>query len=95
MTEFTPATVLRILSVREGLGRNPARMLLIVRRPYAHLEDRLRNAFAGREDVAIIVDRRRGERRLNQRPVPEERRRTERRTQKENILDVVIEGDRG
>jgi hypothetical protein len=95
MTELTPAFVLRILRVREGLGRNPARMLLIVRRPYAHLEDRLRGAFAGREDVAIIVDRRRGERRLNPRPVPDDRRQADRRTQKESILDVVIEGDRG
>jgi hypothetical protein len=91
--EFFPAFVVSVFAVRGGSTQNPGRMLLIVRRPYAHLEDRLRRAFEGREDVEIIADRRRGERRVSDRPVPVDRRRGERRTRKEEILEVVIEGD--
>ena len=95
MTEFIPAFVLRMLSVTEGLRHNPGRLLLIVRRPYAQLEDRLRRAFEGRDDIVVIADRRRGERRASARPVQDERRRAERRSRKEEILEVVIEGDGG
>jgi|SRR5438128_12582902 len=79
--------------VHAVIPHTPARMLLIVRRPYAHLEDRLRRAFEGRDDVEIIADRRRGERRVSARQIPVEQRRTERRTAKEQIMDVVIQGD--
>src|SRR5437667_12845698 len=79
--------------VHAVIPHNPARMLLIVRRPYAHLEDRLRRAFEGRDDVEVIADQRRGERRMSDRGAPVERRRAERRTSKEEILEVVIHGD--
>lgn len=94
MTEFIPAFVLTVLGVTEGAWQNPARMVLVVRRPYAHLEDRLRRAFEGRGDVEVVPDRRRrGERRVSARTVQTERRRAERRTSKEEILEVVIHGD--
>ncbi len=91
--EFIPVFVLSVLGVTEGPRHNPARMRMIVRRPYAHLENRLRRAFEGRDDVEIISDRRRGQRRAGVRPVQEERRRAERRTPKDQILEIVIEGD--
>ena len=90
--EFTPGFALHLLSVTQGLRHNPGRMLLIVRRPYAHLEDRLHRAFEGREDVQVVLDRRRGERRGRSLTVQPERRRAERRARKEDILEVVIEG---
>jgi len=93
MTEFFPAFVVTVLGVTEGSWQNPARMLLIVRRPYAHLEERLRRAFEGRADVDVLPDRRRGERRRDVRTVEAERRRVERRTSKEEIVEVVIQGD--
>jgi hypothetical protein len=93
MMEFTPAFIVAVLGVTEGSWQNPARMLLIVRRPYAHLEERLRRAFEGRTDVEVLPDRRRGDRRLNARTVAEERRLAERRTLKEEIVEVVIQGD--
>jgi hypothetical protein len=68
-------------------------MRLIVKRPYAHLEDRLRRAFEGREDIEVIVDRRRGQRRMSDRPVQAEQRRTDRRTSREEILEILIQGD--
>lgn len=93
MMDFIPAFVLSVLAVTEGSGQSRARMRMIVRRPYAYLEDRLRKAFEGRRDIEVIADRRRGERRRSDRPVQEERRRAERRTSNEEILQVVIEGD--
>jgi len=79
--------------VSGGSAQSSGRMLLIVRRPYAHLEDRLRRAFGGRDDVAVITDRRRGQRRVSDRLVTMDRRRGDRRLRKEELLEVVIEGD--
>lgn len=93
MMDFIPAFALTILAVTEGSGQGRARMRMIVRRPYAYLESRLRKAFEGRVDVEVFVDRRRGERRAGARPVQEERRRAERRTTKEELVEIVIEGD--
>ena len=90
---FIPQFVLSILGVTEGRGPGPARTRMIVRRPYAYLEGRLRWAFEGRDDVDIISDRRRGERRAGARPVQKERRQGERRTTKGQMLEIVIEGD--
>src|SRR5881628_1393801 len=80
-------------AVRGGSTHSPGRLLLIVRRPSAHLEDRLRRAFEGRDDVVVIADRRRGQRRLSDRLVTLDRRRGDRRLSKEELLEVVIEGD--
>ena len=93
MAEFIPTFLMTILGVTEGRGHNPGRMRLIVRRPYAYLENRIRQAFAGHDDVEVIIDRRRGERRLRDRPPQDERRRDARRKPREEILEVVIEGD--
>ena len=82
-----------VFAVRGGSTHSPGRMLLIVRRPYAHLEDRLRRAFEGREDVVVIADRRRGQRRMSDRLVTLDRRRGDRQLRKEELLEVVIEGD--
>ena len=92
MMESLPAFVVRMLSVPEGLRHNPGRMLLIVRQPYGHLEERLRRVFEGRDDIVVIPDRRRSDRRTGARPVQDERRRAERRSRKEEMLEVVFEG---
>ena len=63
---------------------------IVIRRPYAHLEDEVRRVFAGREDVKVVVDRRSGERRATQQPVSVERRRADRRRAKEELVEVLI-----
>ncbi|MBI4271507.1 MAG: hypothetical protein HY615_14320 [Candidatus Rokubacteria bacterium] len=93
MTEFIPVFVLTVLGAMNGPKR--ARMRLVLTKPYAYLENRLRRALEERDDVEILVDRRRGERRRSARPVREDRRQSERRTPKEAILEMVIEGDPG
>jgi len=52
--------------------------------------DLLAKAFEGREDVEVIVDRRRGERRAQQRSIAVERRRAERRRPKGEAIEFVI-----
>ena len=56
MTESAPGFLLHVVRVADGLHHNPGRMLLIVRGPYAHLEDRLRRLFEGRHDVEVILE---------------------------------------
>src|SRR2546428_11624697 len=90
--EFIPTFVLTVLGMTEGSGHNSASMRLIVKRPYAHLEDRLRRAFEEREDVEVIVDRRRGQRRMSDRPVQAEQRRTDRRTPREEVVGTLVQG---
>jgi hypothetical protein len=90
---FVPVFVVSILAATGGSARNPAMMRLIVRRAYAHLEERLRRAFEERHDVEVVTDRRHGERRVSARPVAMERRQADRRTPKDEIMQVVIEGD--
>lgn len=74
-----------------GAG-NPAKVYMVVPRSRAYLADLLRKAFEGREDVEILVDRRYGERRTQQRATAMERRRGERRGSKERVIEVVIGG---
>jgi len=62
---------------------------IVIRRPYAHLEDEVRRVFAGREDVKVVVDRRWGERRASQQRVSVERRRADRRRAKEEQEELV------
>jgi hypothetical protein len=64
-------------------------MYIIIRQPYAYLEEVLRRAFEGRDDVKVIVDRRYGDRRMDQHPIATERRRAERRRPTEEVLYVV------
>src|SRR5256885_13267674 len=62
------------------------RISIIVPGAHAHLVDLLAKAFEGREDVEVIVDRRRGDRRTQERPVAGGARRAERRrTQGETV----------
>jgi hypothetical protein len=65
-------------------------MYVVLRRPYTYLRDGLRRAFEGQEEVQVILDRREGERRQASRPVPSDRRRSDRRTPTEELLQIVI-----
>ena len=94
MTEPVPTLVARVFSATEALQHNPGRMILIVHRPYAHIEAHLRSAFEGRDDITIIGDRRHRVRRMIAGGVRDERRRADRRVRKQEVLEVVIEGYR-
>ena len=65
-------------------------MTIVVQQPYAHLERELRSAFKGQKDVKVILDRRHGERRKRRQAVGGERRKSDRRYQKEEMVEVVV-----
>jgi hypothetical protein len=87
-----PTFVGRVFSATELSPHKLGRMILVVHRAYAHIESHLRRAFEGRDDIVIIRDRRLRVRRMSTAPMPDERRRADRRSRKEDVLEVVIEG---
>lgn len=86
--EPVPAFQLGILSAADSAGRRA--MCIIIRRSYAYLEEVLRRAFEGQEDVRVVVDRRYGERRTRREPGARERRRGDRRQRREEVAEVVV-----
>jgi len=90
MTSSLPGLLLKILRVNPGLGEHREMTYIVIRPPFAYLEEELRRPFGGQRDVAIMVDKRHGERRSTRQPPAAERRRADRRRVKEGLLEVVI-----
>ena len=74
----------------ENSSGGPQKVRIIVPRSRPYLADLLAKATQGREDVEIIVDRRRRDRRARQQSVPAERRQMQRRRPKEEVVEVVL-----
>ena len=85
-----PGFLLRIARTTNPPEGGAGMMSISIQRPYAHLEEELRRAFKGQEDVKVIVDRRSGERRTSQLPVAMERRQADRRSPKVELVEVLI-----
>ncbi len=85
-----PKLAMRIAKITHLSEERPGIMTIVVQRPYAHLEKELRDAFKEQEDVKVILDRRYGERRKKLKAVPADRRKSDRRSPKANMVDVVI-----
>jgi len=73
-------------SEEEGTGA----MTIIVQRPYAHLKKQLHRTFTGVKGVTVIVDRRYRERRKTALPAEKERRSSDRRIPKQELIRVVL-----
>lgn len=82
--------LLKILKSTSLTKERTGQMNIIVQRPYDILINELKSVFKGQEDVIIRVDRRNGERRTKKKPVPSERRRADRRSAKEILVEAVI-----
>ena len=65
-----------------------ARQLVIVAREHPDLYFYLRERFSGRAQAEVLLDRRQGQRRAEQLPVPSERRRQDRRARPD--IDTVL-----
>jgi hypothetical protein len=65
-------------------------MSIIIQRPYAFLEQELKSAFKGQEDVKVIVNGRYGDRREKTQPTTKERRRIDRRRPQEELVQVLL-----
>jgi hypothetical protein len=72
-------------SLKEAEG-----MVIIIQRPYAHLEEEMRKTFSNGNKARVIIDRRMGERRGPAKEMSNERRRSDRRATKEQLLEVII-----
>ncbi len=82
--------LLRIAKATQLEDEEYRKMSIIIRQPYAHLEEELLKTFEGQEDVSVILDRRFDDRRAITQPVETDRRKSDQRTQKEELVQVVI-----
>jgi hypothetical protein len=88
--EVAAGVLLTVLGAALPPEETRRRMYVVLRRPYAFLQEPLRQAFEGQEEVQVIVDRRERERRRASDPIALERRRADRRASKEELLEIVI-----
>jgi hypothetical protein len=82
--------LMKIISSDPGIEQSPCAMSIIIRQPYTHLLKEMFKTFGGKEDIRIMVDRRCGQRRTERRPVKLERRRTDRRRPKQELVEVTL-----
>jgi hypothetical protein len=82
--------LLRIAKTTQTPDEEFTKMCIIIRPRYAHLEEELLRTFGKQNDVCIILDRRCSDRRKKNQSVTTDRRRVDRRSQKEELVDVVI-----
>lgn len=87
---FLPDLLMRVTRAANSSKEGSGITSIVIRRPYAHLENELRSTFKKQEDVKVIVDRRNGKRRKNRQAVKLERRRADRRRPKEELVEVII-----
>ena len=88
--QISTAFQLKIVKATTEPGESGKSTLIIIRRPYAFLEAELRRAFEEQGDVQVVVDRRIRERRTSPQVVAVDSRHADRRTVKEEIVEVVI-----
>lgn len=88
--EFLSGLLLSIFRANPGPGKDPGTVYIIIRRAHSYLEEVLRGALEGRENVKVIADRRYGERRTRRRRVAFERRQADRRRTKEPLAEVIV-----
>ena len=65
-------------------------MSIIIQRPYDHLISELQGIFKDQQDVEVRIDNRSEERRRENQPFSHERRQTDRRREKDTLLEVII-----
>ncbi len=70
--------------------KEPGTMSIIIRKNYAHLENEMRKTFKDQDEVKVIVDSRDGERRSSRKSVASDRRKSDRRGPKEELVEVFI-----
>ena len=89
---FLPSFLVRILKAATHPEEAREKRCIVVHRPYAYLQEELRQGFEGQGEVHVIVDKRSGEQRAEREPVMVERRQTQRRRAQQEIAEVVISG---
>jgi hypothetical protein len=88
--KLPPGFLMKIAKATDQTEAGSGTMSIIIRKNYAHLENEMRKTFKGQDDVKVIVDSREGERRSTQKPVASDRRKSDRRGPKEELIEVFI-----
>jgi hypothetical protein len=87
---YLPDLLMLIAKDVRSSQRRPGEMVIVIHPPYSHLREELGTAFKGQSEVDVIIDRRHGERRVTAEAVQTERRRVDRRSLKEKMVEVLI-----
>ena len=90
LTSLPTGFLMKIIGSDSGTGQSSCAMSIIIRQPYTHLLKEMSRTFGGKEDVIVMVDRRSGQRRKENQPVKSERRRTDRRRPKQELVEVTL-----
>ncbi|MGV7224828.1 MAG: hypothetical protein ACQ9MH_25335 [Nitrospinales bacterium] len=90
VTRLPSGFLMKIISSPSGIEKSPCVMSIIIRQPYTHLLKEMFKTFGGKEDVQIMVDRRRDQRRRKKQLVKLERRQADRRRPKEELVEVTL-----
>jgi len=85
-----PKFSMRIAKKSLSSEESEIKSIIVVQQLRPHLEKELRTAFKGQEDVKVILDRRYGERRKRPKAITVDRRKSDRRSPKEDLVEVVI-----
>ncbi len=85
-----PKFSMRIAKESLSSEESEIKSTIVIQQPYAHLEKELCAVFKGQEDVKVILDRRYGERRERRRAVTVDHRKSNRRSPKEELAELVI-----
>jgi CTP-dependent riboflavin kinase len=88
--ELLPGILVSILRGNPWPGQGHGTMYIIIKQPHAYLQETLRTAFEGQQNVQVIVDRRYGERRTTRGSVAVERRQADRRRSREHLVEVIL-----
>jgi hypothetical protein len=81
---------MKVSKTSNKLRRPIGDLILIISRAYDELESELRQVFDGIEKIKVFVDRRYKERRTRTQQADEERRKAERRSVKEGLVEAII-----
>jgi hypothetical protein len=82
-----------LLSIDKALRsveQGPGAISVVIQRPFSHLEEEFHNLFDGHSDVRVILDNRDGDRRVKRRKVGQDRRRADRRSRNEEVIEVIM-----
>jgi len=85
-----PGFIMTIVKATALPAQADGEMSIIIQRPYAFLEKELQSAFKGQKDVKVLVNGRYGERREKIKATTQERRSTDRRRSKEELVEVLL-----
>jgi hypothetical protein len=82
--------VMNFFKMAASSGMHIGKTCVVVRQPYMHLKKDLEKVFEGQTDVKVVVDMRTEDRRRGDTPVAQDRRLSDRRKEKPEMVQAVV-----